>query len=246
MAQRVFALIVLALSAVPGNGEASCRIDDRGALLRKQIESTQTLLSFGDLFQTLPVTEEYVLEVDPVHTQIGPLCWAYAAFHALRTYYSHVDGASAVWRDFLNGLDNPQIYHDYIVSHVAEEGGWPNEAVSLYEASIGSSAPEKWTSFVPSETQIGWGEHPGPDAHTYTPKAYFKKLEQIIDDIRIALSRGAPSAYCTTYHCVAIYGAKYSGNTALEYSIADSQGATYTADASQLHKTIADITTISR
>lgn len=217
---------------------------EEAAALRKAIEAPKVpaLFSIGEL------DESFKLNVQPVFGQ-GPtqFCWAYSAYHTLKTYYLNTTGSDEKWKSFFDQFNSTSEYKSYVLSQVGSTSvaGWPNEAVMFYEKTIGSKPGEEWTSFVPSETESGWKPHPGPDLHSYTPQAFFLTKEALTEKIHAAFLKGAPTAFCTTTHCVSIFGAEYVNGSALRYEIADSAGGnTYTADAKSVHAKIADITTL--
>jgi len=106
-------------------------------------------------------------------------------------------------------------------------------------------ASDVWQSYTPSETKVGFHDHPDPDARWenvswYMPRAEFPRR------IKQAMEAGFPVIVTIGSHNVLIYGADYESNgSPIVYYIKDSYpDYYYLADADQLHVDLWEMTTI--
>jgi len=117
-------------------------------------------------------------------------------------------------------------------------------------------AGDVWQSYTPSETEVGFHDHPDPDARWETVSWYMPHSE-FPDRIRQALQAGFPVIVSIQSHNVLIYGADYDSNgSPVTYYIKDSyerlhliagmsvSGYYYLCDADRLHENFWEMTTV--
>lgn len=249
MNYRAALCFMLSVLGVEGIALSRAPLDpyEQSTKLRREIEVTPAFFFARPTFE-LP-TEKFSLPVGPVFDQgASQYCWAYAGFHTLRTFYGHSPYANDEKRkEFLLSFASTADYKNWVFSQVGSlnEAGWPIEAVYFYDRNLGGAPTPPWISLVPSSTQTGWNPHPPPDLHEYTPQAFFTSIKDISSRIYKGLTQGAPASFCTTTHCVTIYGGEYVDGNPTTYQIADSAGGgIYTASANSVHGRIADITAL--
>lgn len=101
---------------------------------------------------------------------------------------------------------------------------------------------EAWTSYRPSTTQLGLAPDSDDDFPGAPHQVYWMTIAQIHQKIHDALASGVAPVYCTTEHCVLIYGAQYAADgTAQEYDVMDSISGFYQGDPTSMESGLADI-----
>ncbi len=117
-------------------------------------------------------------------------------------------------------------------------------------------AGEVWQSYTPSETEVGFHDHPDPDSRWENMSWYMPRSE-FPSRINQALGAGFPVIVSIRNHGVLLYGADYdSSGSPVKYYIKDSYdtvrlvdgqiyfGYFYEADADYLHEILWEMTTV--
>lgn len=120
----------------------------------------------------------------------------------------------------------------------------------LMEAQAGDLAQlvlagDVWQSYAPSETKVGFHDHPDPDARWENVSWHMPRSE-FPGRIKEALEAGFPVIVTVRVHAVLVYGADYDSNgSPIAYYIKDSYpDYYYLADADQLHESFWEMTTV--
>ena len=170
-------------------------------------------------------------------------CWAFSAYHTLRTYYANAASTAAgvsSWRAALQPLDSQEAFTGYLSSHFDQgHTGNPLAFVELMETERQTSrAP--WTDFYPTEHESDGPAAPDDQAqeHLATP--------DILAKVQANLRRQVPAVFCNTEHCRMIYGMTLDGGAVTSYSFADSLGSrrTYQVDAGEAADTLDVVMTL--
>ncbi len=131
----------------------------------------------------------------------------------------------------------------------------PNEVVDGFgsptmEAEAGDLArlvlaDDVWQSYTPSETKVGFHDHPDPDSRWENMSWYMPRSE-FPGRIKQALEAGFPVIVTIQSHTLLIYGADYDSNgSPIVYYIKDSYPDYYQlADADDIHESFWEMTTI--
>jgi hypothetical protein len=117
-------------------------------------------------------------------------------------------------------------------------------------------AGDVWESYTPSETQVGFHDHPDPDAR-WENQSWYMPHSEFPDRIRQALLAGFPVVVSIQNHGLLLYGADYDSNgSPITYYVKDSYdtlrfiGGTiawdyyYRSDADLLHANFWEMTTV--
>lgn len=169
--------------------------------------------------------EDVQLPIGDVYNQYNTMwCWAFSAFHTLRTYYYNNqsdDGAIKAWRDSLRAVDTWQKFWDYLDDNFpSNQGDNPDHFIREAQADWHLPAT-KWTNYYPSDrASVREARNQGD---TRFPTVH-ERRSKIIARMAANLRRGVPSVYCNPPHCMMIYGAKFNNDRVTHFSIADSSG----------------------
>ncbi len=106
-------------------------------------------------------------------------------------------------------------------------------------------AGDVWQSYAPSETQVGFGQHPDPDAR-WENRSWYMPRHEFPGRIKLALEAGFPVTVTVRTHVILVYGAEYDGNgSPISYYIKDSYpDYYYRAEADELHGMFWEMTTV--
>jgi len=117
-------------------------------------------------------------------------------------------------------------------------------------------AKDVWQSYAPSETEVGFHDHPDPDSR-WENLSWYMPRSDFPGRIKQALEAGFPVMVTVRNHVVLLYGADYDDSGApLTYYIKDSYdelrfldgylywGYFYKADADYLHEAFWEMTTV--
>lgn len=193
---------------------------------------------------SLPVGDVF----DQGHTE---WCWAFSAFHTLRTYYLNASGdANAVkeWKPAIEAMNEPDTFKAFLGQHVSTgQTGEPMRFVRMFREANDLPAAS-WTPFMPhggrwaeGRSEKEAGTRPDIDMSAVKKLARREIVQKILDGLR----QGSPSAYCADPHCVTIYGGVYENGEPTTYLIADSLGGrTYRADARRMNARLEYIATL--
>ncbi|MHC4517608.1 MAG: hypothetical protein ACYTAS_03385 [Planctomycetota bacterium] len=106
-------------------------------------------------------------------------------------------------------------------------------------------AADVWQSYTPSETKVGFHDHPDPDAR-WENVSWHMPPSEFPGRIKQALEAGFPVIVTVRVHTVLVYGADYdSAGSPIVYYIKDSYpDYYYLAGADQLHEDFWEMTTV--
>ena len=117
-------------------------------------------------------------------------------------------------------------------------------------------AGDVWQSYAPSETKVGFDDHPDPDAR-WENLSWYMPPSEFPGRIKQALEAGFPVMVTVRNHVVLLYGAEYDSDGApVTYYIKDSYdelrfidghvywGYFYEAEANYLHEIFWEMTTV--
>ncbi len=162
-----------------------------------------------------------------------------------------IDGAGSVTEKIMalyEGLDiiltaPPTLTH-IPIEHLSRQGPVPEEATPGELASF-LLAGDVWQSYTPSETKVGFHDHPDPDARWETV-SWHMPASEFPGRIRQALEAGFPVIVTVRVHTLLVYGADYDSNgSPIAYYIKDSYpDYFYRATANQLHEDFWEMTTV--
>lgn len=135
-------------------------------------------------------------------------------------------------------------------THIPSSPTLDNPDPTYVEAGAGDLARlvlagDVWQSYAPSETKVGFHDHPDPDSRWENMSWYMPRSE-FPGRIKQALEAGFPVIVSIRTHGLLIYGADYDSNgSPIVYYIKDSHpDYYYLADADQLHESFWEMTTI--
>jgi len=136
------------------------------------------------------------------------------------------------------------------LTHMPDNQAQGRFGPTLMEAEAGDLArlvlaSDVWQSYAPSETKVGFHEHPDPDARWENLSWYMPRSE-FPGRIKQALEAGCPVMVTVRNHCVLLYGADYdSDGSPVTYYIKDSYpDYYYLSDADELHEIFWEMTTV--
>lgn len=177
--------------------------------------------------------EEVMLPIGTIYNQGNTMwCWAFSAFHTLRTYYfnnTSTDPGVSAWRDAMRSIDTEQKFWNYLHQAFGSTSG-DNPDHFFRQAKADFKLPDQaWTDYYPSDRasvrQARYGDGGFPTVQLPRKK--------ILDLVAANLRRNIPSVYCNPPHCMLIYGAVFNGTAVSQWAIGDSSGGyTYKKSAS--------------
>jgi len=146
------------------------------------------------------------------------------------------------------------------VTHIPGKSDVNDPNLVYVEAGAGDLARlvlafDVWQSYTPSETKVGFHDHPDPDARWESVSWHMPRSE-FPGRIKQALQAGFPVVVSIQNHGLLIYGADYDSNGApityylkdsFDIRIADrhlSLGYYYQSDANKLHASLWEMTTV--
>jgi hypothetical protein len=181
--------------------------------------------------------EEIALPIETIFDQgESEWCWAFSAYHTLRTYNAVADGSDstiAAWRAALTPLDSQQAFTDFMSARFDPGNtGDPGQFVTLMTNENNNLPPEAWTEYYPSDFQ-SYREARARSNGTYALTATMHmSATSLLDKVAANLRKNVPSVFCNPQHCRMIYGATFENGTVTQYLFADSIGGTsYDEDA---------------
>lgn len=188
--------------------------------------------------EPVPQNGSIVLKVGTIFDQGDTnFCWAYSAFHTLRTYYENLkgeDATSKAWRDALQKINDPTKFRAYLESHdespfSPDNGGDPQSLIDAFIEDNNLPAGT-WTAYSPSDYGAGIrAERARSLGLTYNTPDVSKPRTEILKIIEERLRWHIPSVYCNPPHCMMIYGADWKNGTVSAWHIGDSSpSSTYT------------------
>ena len=158
--------------------------------------------------QVLPPGQagEMRLPIREIYNQgISGWCWAFAAFHTLRTYYYNApasDSTTVGWRQALESIDSRRGLTRYLESRFGSliggvVGGDPQDFIDHFKEAKGL-ADQNWQQ-IDTDSQ-----------------------ETAADLIAANIRQGIPSVFCTPSHCRMVFGFVSDGARILQFTFADS------------------------
>jgi hypothetical protein len=131
-------------------------------------------------------------------------CWAYSAFHALRSYFTHlpdsVDPDVETFRAVVRAIKSDGEFRALMRKYVSTgTKGSPYQFLNILKKDKNLKKPGEWDNLEGSREKV---------------------MKQAVSNLR----KGIPAAYCYGGHCVMIYGFTTDGTKVTQYSIADSVG----------------------
>lgn len=183
------------------------------ALDGAQSATSVALVSAAGL-PTLPEGQSGKLELTlrEIFDQKGTTwCWAYSAFHALNSYFTHLPPSSD---------ESIEQFRSAILSIKSDEEFRAIMRKYRNENQLGS--PYQFSPIIKKEKSLSnvmqWDNLQGSRRSV---------VNQVVANLRL----GIPAAYCYGGHCVMIYGFHSDGTKVTKFSIADSVGhRRYTVD----------------
>ena len=181
----------------------------------------------------LPVGQagQMMLPIGTIYDQgFSSWCWAYSAFHALRTYYYNspaTDPVTESWRAAIKTIDSPIGLPAALTGNVGSLiggfiGGNPMDFITGFQLSKGLSG-QNWQNIDTTNRTAAFG--------------------MVADNIR----RLIPSVYCDMTHCRMIYGFVSDGTNVTQFAMADSAAnpsLTYLESAATLSASVDQIVTL--
>ena len=157
-------------------------------------------------------------------------CWAFSAFHAIRTYYYDspaTDAATLSWRAAIKTIDSQTALPGALGSNLGSligglTGGDPEEFINGFKSTKNLSA-QNWQAIDVSD--------------------HAAALAQVTANIRKLI----PSVFCDFDHCRMIYGFVSDGMQVTQFAMADSAAdpsPTYLEDAATLSATLNELVTL--
>jgi len=170
---------------------------------------------------------ENILDIESIFDQgRTEWCWAYSTFHTLRTYYHYVLAGSGDapgawdWHAALTDLDTPEAFRTYLGNHFSPgQTGFPRNFLRLLEQDNPKLVDAGWQDFYA-------GDHESvryralPDSER--ARAMRLSSREILNKVHQNLKKQIPSVFCTSVHCMMIFGDKDDGSQPTEFEIADS------------------------
>lgn len=187
-----------------------------------------------------PIKPNYsIIEVkmDQVLDQSGTnWCWAYASFHAARSYNFDTDETQNVWDDSLARINSNWGFRSYMHTwRDPSQGGLPQWFFQHFTGK--NELPyQNWKAFSPySDGEFEGKTFCGDTKFSSKRVGTEKSLEEMAQRIVKGLKSGAPSVWCGRGHCVTVYGGVFDTNGfPASYYIADSMhGRRYRANGSR-------------
>ena len=136
------------------------------------------------------------------------------------------------------------------LTHIPSSPAVDDPNLTYVEAEAGDLARlvlsgDVWQSYSPSETEVGFHDHPDPDSRWENVSWYMPRSE-FPGRIKQALEAGFPVIVSIRNHGVLLYGADYDSNgSPITYYIKDSYpDYYYLADADYLHEIFWEMSTV--
>jgi hypothetical protein len=188
--------------------------------------------------ESVGTSELAATSTDPgdVSLAIGPIfdqgdsewCWAFSAFHVLRTYNfaGAGDTTHAAWQKVLTPLNTQQSFVDFMSARCdVSQTGDPGDFVTLLTQND-TLPTEAWTEYYPADhASVREARARAAGKLERVPNVHFATGD-VLGRVATNLRKGIPSVFCNAEHCRMIFGAKFSGDSVSAFHIADSIGGT--------------------